>query len=85
MLSWFNDNLDAPTWLAKSKKPNARFVALSWFKDTAIKHIKQMRKIAAILESRDIAVTQTRTERPGYIVYEDDYQVAAEPYSDTFI
>ncbi|MFY7916503.1 MAG: hypothetical protein ACOVPA_17750, partial [Rubrivivax sp.] len=55
----------------------------SWFKDTAAEHIRQMRLLADILERHGIQVDMLRTRRPGYVVYEDDHQVAAEPYSDT--
>ena len=36
-----------------------------------------------ILEKHGIVVEMLETERPGYVVYEDDVQVVAEPFSDT--
>jgi hypothetical protein len=36
-----------------------------------------------ILESHGIVVDVIKTNRPGYVVYEDDFQVAAEPFSET--
>ena len=30
-----------------------------------------------------VAVEMIKTERPGYIVYEDEYQIAAYPLADT--
>jgi hypothetical protein len=42
-----------------------------------------MREIVGILDAHDIAVDVIHTTRPGYVVYEDKYQVAAEPFSET--
>jgi hypothetical protein len=30
-----------------------------------------------------VAVEMITTERPGFLVYEDEYQVVAEPFADT--
>ena len=35
-----------------------------------------------VLEMNDIYVRMLKKHRPGYIVYEDDYQVVAEPFAD---
>jgi hypothetical protein len=35
------------------------------------------------LEDKDIGVRELRTERPGYILYEDEHQVAAMPFAET--
>lgn len=42
-----------------------------------------MRELAAILDENDILVDVIETERPGYLTYEDEVQVVAEPFSDT--
>lgn len=42
-----------------------------------------MRELAAVLHSYGIPVETITTTRPGYITYEDDYQIVAEPFSDT--
>jgi hypothetical protein len=36
-----------------------------------------------ILEAHGVVVERIRTQRPGYIVYEDEHQVAAYPFADT--
>jgi hypothetical protein len=69
--------------MSLSPRPHAKDQALSWFKDTATEHISQMRAFAAILELHDIQVEIIKTDRPGYIFYEDDFQVAAYPFADT--
>jgi hypothetical protein len=80
---WFRHNLKKPDRFSRSSKPHARGVAISWFKDTATEHIRRMRSICLILEAHEISVEVIFTDRPGYIVYEDAFQVAAEPYSET--
>lgn len=77
---WFNDNLLVPYVQSKDGKTHA----ISWFKSTAVEHIENMRKFAAILAAHDYTVEQLITTRPGKILYEDDYQIAAIPFSDTF-
>ena len=80
---WFRKHLRKPRSFTRSTKPHAKKVALSWFKDAATDHIRNMRAIAAILDGYGIQVDVLHTERPGYVVYEDSYQVTAEPFSDT--
>jgi len=81
--NWFRKNLNKPCKFSRSSKPHAKNVAISWFKDLAIEHITKMHDLRKILEHYGIAVEVLRTNRPGYIVYQDKYQVAAEPFSDT--
>ena len=80
---WFQKNLRRPRSFTRSSKPHAKKVAISWFKESASEHIAKMREIMAILEGHGIHTEMIATTRPGYIVYEDAYQIAAEPYADT--
>jgi len=80
---WFRKNLKRPRKLARSTKPHAKRVALSWFKDSAREHISRMHALTQILHDHGVQVEVIFTERPGYVVYEDPYQVAAEPFTDT--
>lgn len=80
---WFKKNLKKPRRLAVSRKPHAKAQALSWFKDTSREHIAQMHEYGRLLGLYGVAVEMLVTERPGYIVYEDVFQVAAYPFSDT--
>ena len=52
---------------------------ISWFKDTAPAQewISCFRDIVAILEDSDVDVGMLTTDRPGMIVYEDEFQVVA--------
>ena len=80
---WFKANLRVPRSFTRSSKPHAKKVALSWFKDSATEHISKMRVLAQILDAHGVGVDMLRTERPGYVVYEDEHQVAAEPFGET--
>lgn len=80
---WFGTHLEAPTRLSLSARPNRKGQALSWFRATATEHIGRMREYQLILEGHGIPVETLTTERPGYIVYEDEHQVAAYPFADT--
>jgi hypothetical protein len=81
---WFDENLERPTRFTAAKAPYWRKKnrALSWFKDTAINHIAQIRRLVAILENHGVHVLTLRAKRVGYVVYEDQYQIVAEPFAD---
>jgi len=70
---WFNEHLERPEPL---KDP----LAILWFKSTALEHITRMRALVALLEHKDTVVEVIQTDRPGYVVYEDEHQVAAIPF-----
>jgi hypothetical protein len=80
---WFNENLEKPTRFTAAKPPYYRKQAraLSWFKDSARDHISRVRELVIILEHHGVSVRMLKTDRVGYIVYEDEYQVVAEPFA----
>jgi hypothetical protein len=80
---WFNANLDRPERFTLSSKPHAKAQALSWFRDTASEHIAKMREFSDVLERHGVRVVMIKTNRAGYVLYEDDYQVTAYPFADT--
>jgi hypothetical protein len=81
---WFNQNLERPKRLTAAKAPFCRKKnrALSWFKDTALEHVSHVREVVAILENHGVHVQTLKAQRVGYIVYEDEYQIVAEPFAD---
>jgi hypothetical protein len=81
---WFNDNLKKPMRFTASKPPFKRKKkkAISWFKDTAYEHLARVRSLVAILQDHGISVRMLKTERVGYVVYEDEYQIVAEPFAE---
>jgi hypothetical protein len=82
---WFNKNLDKPTRFTTSKPPyyRKRQNGISWFKDSANEHISKIREIVNLLERHEVRVQMIKSERPGYIVYQDNFQVVAVPFADS--
>jgi hypothetical protein len=75
---WFNEHLQKPSGLTTP-------AAVLWFKSTATEHITRMRALVELLEHKDVPVVVLETDKPGYIVYEDDHQIAAVPFArETF-
>jgi hypothetical protein len=56
--------------------------AISWFKDSATEHLARVRELVTILETHGVPVRMLKAQRVGYVVYEDEYQEVAEPFSD---
>jgi hypothetical protein len=81
---WFNEHLARPTRFAAAKKPfnNKQNKAISWFKDSARHHLAKARELSAILQNHGIMVTMRTASHVGYVVYEDAYQIVAEPFVD---
>ena len=50
------------------------------FRDTAQEHIARIREMVAILESHGVSVRMLKTDRVGYVVYEDEHQVVASHF-----
>ena len=85
-LGWFNTNLRAPRRFNRTKSKgyyHRNGMAISWFKPEATEHIAKIREVGVILEDHGYAVEMIKTLNPGYIVYEDEFQVAAIPFSST--
>lgn len=80
---WFNINLPHPTRFSLSARPHRKAQALSWFKPSAIDHIARMRSYIHVLNENGLITEVLKTRRPGYVVYEDDYQLVAYPFADT--
>lgn len=73
LLRWFNCNLPIPDRFARSRRPHARKRAISWFKPTADECLIRMEALAEVVQGRGIEVERLATDRPGYVVYEDEY------------
>lgn len=86
LIAWFDDRLPVPERFNSSKSKGAsrrNSHGISWIKPEAEEHISRMREIAWILEEHGIKVVMIKTQRPGRIVYEDEWQIVAEPFADT--
>ena len=83
---WFNVNLARPTRSDRNlAKRDTSFHkrGISWFKASAAEHIAMMGEMSVIVAEHGHAVDQIETDRPGYLIYEDEHQIVAEPFADT--
>ncbi len=82
--NWFDANLEKPARFTSARPPYYRkqAKAISWFKDSAVEHIRRARQMVDVLESYGVTVDTFVADRVGYIVYEDEFQIVAEPFSD---
>ncbi len=39
-----------------------------------------MWELKAVIENHGFIIEVMKTDRPGYVVYEDEYQIVAEPF-----
>lgn len=86
LLGWFDKHLPRPDRFNRSKSKGAwrkNTKGIAWFKDSAHEHIDRCRQMATILERHGYKTTMLKDRRPGYVVYEDQWQVIAEPFADT--
>jgi hypothetical protein len=82
-LKWFGKQLTIPERFTRGPRRGEAGMAISWFKDSAEDCVSRMRTICRVLEEHGIATEMLTTDRPGYIVFEDEQQVVAVPFSDT--
>ncbi len=84
IVRWFDEHLEKPTRFTASKPPfyRKKSKAISWFKDTAHEHLARVRELVVILEHHGISVEMLKANRVGYIVYEDEFQIVAQPFAD---
>ena len=85
-LAWFEKTLKTPDRF--NRKRSKRYYrrntkGIAWFRDTASECISRMHVLKRVLESHGHAVTVVRETHVGYVVYEDEAQVVAEPFADT--
>jgi hypothetical protein len=73
---WFNENLEKPTSFGRDKLR----LGICWFKTDATEHISRIWQMVQILERNGIYVKKIRTDKPGYVIYEDEWQLVAEPF-----
>lgn len=83
ILDWFNKNLEKPESLSRSRKRWAEEKAISWYRDSALEHIAKMQEMIAILNDAGIPIEMVKTSNPGYVVYQDEFQVVAEHFRET--
>ncbi len=77
---WFDRQLKSPfDHLPRERRYES---AICWFKATAREHLARAWELVTILERNDILIWTVRSPRTGYIHYEDEVQVFAQPDGD---
>lgn len=85
-LAWFGKNLAEPARFNRTRSKGyyrRQTRGIAWFRDTAAEHIAHVQRLRAVLEMYGYHVSILREQRLGYVVYEDEHQVIAEPFADT--
>src|SRR5260370_41651285 len=82
LFAWFNRCLMIPTRLSRPARPHWQNRAVCWFKPHATRYIRKAREIVAILERNGAYTAMLTSKTPGYVTYEDNYQIAAVPFRD---
>jgi hypothetical protein len=79
---WFNENLAVPIGFTRATRPFYRHPrrTICWFKDSAREHLEWAWSMVAILEDHQVHVRMLKSDRVGYIVYEDAHQILAAPF-----
>ncbi|HKS09394.1 MAG TPA: hypothetical protein VJS13_07585 [Pyrinomonadaceae bacterium] len=81
LMDWFNEHLKGP-YDYRLRTPSRARRAICWFKPTAREHLSHAWQMVAILERNDVFMRTIKVERTGYVLYEDEAQVLAEPFAD---
>src|SRR5205085_6434012 len=83
LLGWFETNLAKPERFNRSKSKGyyrRNTQGVSWLKPSSTEYISKMRELSDVLTRNGYLVSQITTDRPGYVVFEDDHQIVAEPF-----
>lgn len=82
-LDWFKENLPIPVKFSRSSRPNREDKGICWFRSSASDCIKNIRYLVHLVSEQNVIVHEHTTSQPGYLIYEDEFQVVAEPFSKT--
>ena len=81
---WFNENVPCPPFQKCLKSKKWSEDAVAWFRSTARTPINKLNKLIKVLRNHGLMVRTMKSDRPGKIVYSDDFQVVAEtPHEHT--
>ncbi|HKP83659.1 MAG TPA: hypothetical protein VJT69_16620 [Pyrinomonadaceae bacterium] len=77
---WFNAHLESPSdYLPRNRRYDP---AVCWFKSAACEHLARAWELVTILERNGVFIWTVKSEKTGYVYYEDEVQVFARPYPD---
>jgi hypothetical protein len=79
LLRWFEEHLPFPP---RGKIPDR---AVFWFKGDGPMATSKVWELARLIEEAGLRVRLIKSAKPGYIAFEDNYQVAAVPFRDSIV
>ncbi|HUS10446.1 MAG TPA: hypothetical protein VMZ30_08275 [Pyrinomonadaceae bacterium] len=79
-MDWFDLHLESPFDYLPRTPRNER--AVSWFKPTAREYLARAWELVTILERNNVLIWTIKSRRTGYVFYEDEAQVFAQPSGD---
>jgi hypothetical protein len=74
--AWFSGNLQKPASFGRDMLRRG----ICWFKTGSTEHISRIWEMVHVLERNGIYVKKIGTDKPGYVIYEDEWQIVAEPF-----
>jgi len=80
---WFDKNLRKPDRFARSRRSHPAPKAISWFKSSAMEYVERMHAMCRILNEHGVQTEMITSQRPGYVVFQDEFQIAAVPFRET--
>ncbi len=85
LFDWFKRSMPVPGRLYRAwhSRSDAR-TAICWYKADADCLVGRMWELVAIYREYGLPIKLITTDRPGYVTYEDEHQIAAVPCSETF-
>jgi len=81
LMDWFNEHLKTP-FEYRFRAPWRARRAICWFKPTAREYLTRAWQMVVILERNDVFMRTIKVQRTGYVLYEDEAQILAEPFAD---
>jgi hypothetical protein len=85
-IRWFEQHLPVPDRFNRTRSKGwyrRETRGIAWLRATATDHIAAMAALASCITRCGYPTVEIRAERVGYVVYEDDVQLIAEPFRDT--
>jgi hypothetical protein len=79
LLRWFDEYLPEPTSFTRARRTSCVRHGVCWFKHSARMHLAQIWQMVALLERNGIWIRMLKAHWPGYVIYEDDWQIVAVP------
>ncbi len=81
LVEWMETQVPIPSRFARKRNVSHKEThGISWMKADAAEAIRHLHFIAEIVRRYGYSVDIMQTERPGYVVHEDAWQVVAEPF-----